>query len=149
MPRTKRWMALTVLLALPLSACGGSAGKTAAEISPSRVVSVKGSKDLHRVVLTAQAITRIGLVTVPIRTAPAGAGAAQTVIPYGALIYDANGATWTYTSVAPRTYQRSSITVERVSGDLAYLSKGPQVGTTVVSVGAAELFGTEFFADHE
>ena len=39
--------------------------------------------------------------------------------------------------------------VARVAGDLAVLSSGPSVGTQVVSVGVAELFGTEFEFDEE
>jgi hypothetical protein len=35
--------------------------------------------------------------------------------------------------------------VERVVGDLAVLSDGPPVGTPVVTVGAALLYGTEIF----
>ena len=35
------------------------------------------------------------------------------------------------------------VTVEDVNGDIAHLSSGPATGTPVVTVGVAELFGTE------
>jgi hypothetical protein len=47
---------------------------------------------------------------------------------------------------------RQSVTVADVipnsGGGLAVLSAGPTAGTTVVSVGVAELFGTEFEVGH-
>jgi hypothetical protein len=43
------------------------------------------------------------------------------------------------------TFERQRIGVERVTGDLAVLSEGPPVGTSVVTVGAALLYGAEIF----
>jgi len=43
------------------------------------------------------------------------------------------------------TYQRQRIGVERIVGDLAVLSEGPAVGTPIVTVGAAMLYGAEIF----
>ena len=69
----------------------------------------------------------------------------QKVVPYGAVLYDAKGAAWVYTSAQPLAFQRQLIGVERVVGDLAVLSEGPPVGTEVVTVGAALLYGAEIF----
>jgi hypothetical protein len=69
----------------------------------------------------------------------------QKVVPYGAVYYDAKGAPWVYVSGTPLTYQRQRIGVERIVGDLAVLSEGPPVGTPVVTVGAALLYGAEIF----
>jgi hypothetical protein len=48
-----------------------------------------------------------------------------------------------YTNPEPLVFLRSPITIDYIDGDLAVLSEGPAVGTAVVTLGAAELFGTE------
>src|SRR5207247_716181 len=73
----------------------------------------------------------------------AGDEEVRTVVPYGAVYYDAQGATWVYVNTAPRTFERQKIGIERVIGDLAVLSEGPPVKTAVVTVGAALLYGAE------
>jgi hypothetical protein len=67
----------------------------------------------------------------------------QTVVPYGAIYYDVEGTTWVYVQTAPWTFERQRVGIERVIGDLAVLSEGPPVKTTVVTVGAALLYGAE------
>jgi hypothetical protein len=42
-------------------------------------------------------------------------------------------------------FERTSVRVDRVSGDRVVLAEGPVVGTPVVTVGAALLYGTEIF----
>lgn len=74
-----------------------------------------------------------------------GSDEKQKVVPYSSVYYDAKGNAWVYVNGTPLTYQRQRITVERVVGDLALLSEGPDVGTSVVTVGAALLFGAEIF----
>ena len=69
---------------------------------------------------------------------------AHEVIPYSAVVYDTDGSTWTYVNTAARTYEREPITVTDIDGDVALLSAGPAAGTPVVTVGAAELLGTEY-----
>jgi len=75
----------------------------------------------------------------------AGEISRQKVVPYGAVYYDAKGAPWVYVSTKPLSFERRRVRVDRIVGDLAVLSEGPDVGTTVVSVGAALLFGAEIF----
>ena len=67
----------------------------------------------------------------------------RKVIPYGAILYDTKGQTWTFTNPEPLVFIRHSVTVERISGDKVILTEGPPVGTTVVTVGSAELMGAE------
>lgn len=69
----------------------------------------------------------------------------QKVAPYSAVYYDAKGAAWVYVNTKPLAFERQRIVVERVAGDLAVLSDGPPVGTAVVTVGAALLYGAEIF----
>jgi hypothetical protein len=67
------------------------------------------------------------------------------VVPYGSVYYDAKGAPWVYVNTAPLTYERQRIGVSRIEGDLALLTEGPPLGTPVVTVGAALLYGAEIF----
>jgi hypothetical protein len=75
----------------------------------------------------------------------AGGEEKRKVVPYGAVYYDARGASWVYVNGRPLTYERSRVAVERIAGDLAVLAEGPPVGTPVVSVGAPLLYGAEIF----
>lgn len=74
-----------------------------------------------------------------------GSDEKRKVVPYGALYYDAKGAPWIYVNPEPLGFERQRVQVERIVGDLAILSEGPPVGTTVVTVGAAMLYGVEVF----
>jgi hypothetical protein len=75
----------------------------------------------------------------------AGGAEKQKVVPYGAVYYDAKGLPWVYVNPRPLVYERQRVSIERIAGDVAILSGGPEVGTTIVSVGAAMLYGTEVF----
>src|SRR5579883_864931 len=81
---------------------------------------------------------RVG-VTLPLR-----GDETSLVVPRSALIRDALGGTWVYENIAPQTYTRRRVFVDRVVGDLAALISGPKAGAKVVSQGAAELYGAEF-----
>lgn len=71
-------------------------------------------------------------------------GVVQKVIPYAALIYDVEGGTWVYVKEPDAlSFIRQSVTVDFILGDQAYLVEGPEVGTQVVTMGAAELYGVE------
>jgi hypothetical protein len=64
-------------------------------------------------------------------------------VPYSAVIYDADGATWTFVELEPGVFQRAPITIVSVDGANVRLSAGPAPGTEVVTVAAAELVGVE------
>jgi len=66
------------------------------------------------------------------------------VVPYSSIVYDMYGGAWVYANTAPQKYVRRRVELLHVLDGLAVLSRGPTVGTKVVSAGAAELFGTEF-----
>ena len=101
-----------------------------------------------RVILSADAAHRTGLRTVPVRPARV-AGKPALEIPYGAVFYDPDGATWTYVAVQPLAFVRQHITVDSIRGGVALLSVGPPAGTPVVTVGAAQLYGTEVGVEEE
>lgn len=145
-----RWMVLVLIIgALQLWGCTRTtAADTASHEEPARVEPVEGSK-VSRLTLTARAAERLGIQTTPVREGRvAGSRTLRKVIPYSAVIYDAHGETWTYTSPQALVFVRHPLTVERIEGEHAFLAEGPPAGTAVVTVGAAELFGTEFEVGH-
>jgi hypothetical protein len=129
-----------------LSACGeASSGydyETASHHVPAKLEPIKGT-DVQRVIFDAEAAKRVGLQTASIRQDGQG-----TVIPYDAVIYGADGNTYAYTAPEPLTYVRQEINIDHVAGDSVMLSGGPPAGTEVVTVGAAEVYGTEFEVAH-
>jgi hypothetical protein len=126
-----------IIAGLSLAACHTSATK-AVKVKPAVVEKIEGSK-LARVRLTTKAAERLDIKTAFVREVQQ-----RKVVPYAAVLYDAYGATWVYTSPEPLVFIRHRIAVERIEGDVALLSDGPPAGTAVVTVGGAELFGTEF-----
>ena len=129
-----------------LSACGeASTGydyETASHHEPAKLEPIKGT-DVQRVIFDAVAAKRVGLQTAPIRQNGEG-----KIMPYAALIYDAEGNAYAYTAPEPLTFVRKEIEVDRVDGDSVVLSAGPPAGTEVVTVGTAEVYGTEFEVAH-
>jgi hypothetical protein len=129
-----------------LSACSeASTGydyETASQHEPAKLEPIKGT-DAQRVIFDAEAAKRVGLQTAAIRE-----NGPETVIPYSAVIYDAEGNAYTYTAPEPLTYVRKEIEIDRVDGNSVVLSDGPPAGTKVVTVGAAEVYGTEFEIAH-
>jgi hypothetical protein len=135
-----RWTILVVIIAGLLSACAPEATK-AEFVPPSVLEPIEGS-DIQRVLLTEKAAERIDVQLAPISDKQVN-GAERRVVPYAAVIYDLQGATWVYTSPAPLTFVRESITIDFIEGEWAVLTNGPSSGTEVVTVGVAELYGAE------
>jgi membrane fusion protein, heavy metal efflux system len=80
-------------------------------------------------------------VRVPLRTREA-----SLVVPRAAVLYDASGGTWVYVAREGGVFVRHRVEITDVVGEAAVLRQGPAPGTRVVTIGAAELFGTEFGA---
>ncbi|MEJ2205196.1 MAG: hypothetical protein P8170_13930 [Gemmatimonadota bacterium] len=136
----RAWIAAIPLAALPLWSCQqGSGEETYA--SSAQVEAVDGS-ELSRITLTERAAERLGIETTAVTRAD-GPGSVVAAVPYSAVIYDTQGGTWVYVSTAPLSFTRRAVSVASIEGDVAYLTAGPAAGTQVVSVGAAELLGTE------
>lgn len=74
-------------------------------------------------------------------------GGARQSVPYQAVLYDDEGATWVYTSSEALVFVRARVKVDYVEGDLAILAESPPAGTRVVTVGLTELYGAEFGVD--
>jgi hypothetical protein len=120
--------------ALPVAGCTEVETETATGYEPSTLEPVKGNKDIQRVTFTAEGARRVDLQTASVR---------RNVVPYAALIYDPEGKTYVYTSPKPFEYLREEVKVDRIEGDRVLVSRGPPAGTEVVTVGAAEVYGTE------
>lgn len=80
---------------------------------------------------------------VTVEVTRAGSGERRKIVPYSSLIYDARGTVWVYTNPESLVYVRDRVEVDFIQGEDAYLTDGPALGTKVVSVGAAELYGAE------
>ena len=108
------------------------------------IASLNGAKELtalHYAVDQADGFTPGQRVRVELALSGA---AMRKVVPTSSVLYDAKGKTWVYTSPEPRVFVRHAITVDHIDGDRVVLSDGPAPGTAVVTVGAAELLGTEY-----
>ena len=151
--KRKLGIAVAVLSAGALvAACGSTlrVGLTEQNAPSASIEPIAGTA-LNRVKLTQKAAQRIDVKTALVQqneVAHAGNKAVRKIVPYASVLYDANSAAWVYTSPEPLVFIRHSIAVDYIEGDSAVLSDGPAAGTTVVTAGAAELFGTEFDAAH-
>ena len=67
------------------------------------------------------------------------------LVPWSSVLYDIHGAAWVYEQTEPRTYERRRVELKHVDEDKAVLSAGPHPGSKIVTDGAAELFGREFY----
>jgi predicted component of type VI protein secretion system len=132
---------MLMVLGLALAGCGQSSSGAATKIQPSKVEKIDGS-DFNRVILTEKAAQRLNIQTAAVGEEQVN-GAQRKVIPYSAVIYGLKGETWAYTNPAPFTFVRAPITVDYIEGDKVVLKDGPAAGITVVTVGVAELYGTD------
>ncbi len=81
---------------------------------------------------------RLG-VAVPLTGASTG-----LVVPSSAVYYDIKGGSWVYEQIKDHTFVRRGVEVEQVSDGAALISRGLKPDVKVVTVGVAELYGTEF-----
>lgn len=143
--RPNRCMAVVLpfLAAFLLASCGGTvvADSYVIEHEPSHLETVEGSH--ARVVLTAPAAQRLGL-----RTASVELVGDTLTVPSAAVFVDPEGVWWVYTNPEPLVYVRHEIGLVQDDGGRALLSSGPPVGTNVVTVGVAELYGVEDAVGH-
>jgi len=143
--QVKRWaMVAAIGAVLVLSGC--KQDKIEEKHHPAKLEE-SGQEGIMKVTLEARAAERIGIQTAPVLEEMVGSSK-QLVVPYGAIMYDAKGDTWTFTNPQPLVYVRHKIVVDRVEGDRVILSEGPSPGTVVVTVGATELMGAEHKYGH-
>ena len=132
MKRTHSILVVSVLCCLALVSCIASE-KPHTKISPSKVE--KSEVGLPTVTLTPDAEKRLGIEVT---------GIDQNTLPASSILYDASGKNWVYVRLAPNQYQRQEITLRRIQGTAAVVESTLKAGSECVSIGAAELYGTEF-----
>ena len=111
--------------------------------APPTATALSSTVDLYYQVDNSQGLLRPGQrvgVQLPLTDA-----AEQRVIPWSAVVQDINGGSWIYEQMAEHKYVRRRVQVKRVVDSWAVLEQGPPVGTTIVTTGVAEIFGTEFW----
>ncbi len=132
--------AAVLIGSLGFSGCSSAADSVEVE-KPATVEEV--GPDLWEITLTDRAAQRTGVELGEVASEQVN-GEDRLVVPYSAVIYHYEGSTWTYTNPKPLVYLRQSIDIDYIEGDVAVLNDGPAAGTSVVLVGAAELYGVEF-----
>ena len=150
-----RVLAVLVAAALPLSlslaGCGPKDDSPNAYTPatlvplPSATATLPGYGHVRQVRLTPLAEQRVRVQTVTV----VPGGGSQTRVPITAVIYDPEGVPWVYVPDGGDAYTRHAITIAQYGGGTVDLSAGPQAGTQVVVVGAAELLGTEYGVGEE
>lgn len=150
---TRVWAAFALAAGLLLSACGqAESEEPTTDLGAAEVKAVQGS-DLMSVTLVPSAIKRLGVETTAVETRrvpssyTGGRLVQRKVIPYSAVLYDADGKTWAFVNTEGRTYVREPLTIAYEKDGVAVLTAGPSVGTDVVTVGAVELYGSELGID--
>lgn len=150
--RRAGWWIVAAGLLLTGCASTAAASSEGTHPQPVTVEPVSGSDGLSRLTLTEQAAGRLALETDVVSQELVTHGDSEPrqslAVPYAAIIYDPSGATWVYTSPEDLVFVRAPIAVAFIAGDTAALDTGPAVGTAVVTVGAAELYGAELGVDH-
>jgi hypothetical protein len=147
MQHGQRWIAAGLIVpCLAVGACARSSSfdsEAAGDEHAARVEPVKGT-DVARITLTSVAARRIGIQTAPTGETRLHGGAVRRTVPYDALLYDAQGRPFIYINPLPLKYQRQPVAVASIRRRVVLLRGGPAPGTRVVTVGAAELLGTEY-----
>jgi hypothetical protein len=136
----RRYLTVGLLAALAAGSLAGCTLEAAEAVRLNEPVALQDAGGgLSRITLSELGAERLGLTTAQVDT---GDGGGLTV-PYSSLLYDASGQTWVYTNPSPLVFLREAVTVDRIDGDVVKLTAGPTGGTSIVVVGASELFGAE------
>lgn len=141
-PRQRRAVAALVIAAVLLLPGCRAVSDAHELVDPSTVETIPGS-DVARVTLTELAAQRLDIGTTTV-----AASADRLSVPSDALIIDPQGRFWVYTSPEPLVYLRHELVDVRQEGQTIFFAAGPEPGTTVVTVGVPELYGTESGIGH-
>lgn len=140
---TIRGIALVPLVAaLLLAACGEAPSDEHVIDEPATVEEVADG-EVARVTITQKAAERLD-----IQTALVEEEGDRTVVPSAAVLVDPAGDFWVFTNPEPLVFVRHKITIDYEEGDQAFLTDGPPAGSKIVTVGVAELYGTEYGVGH-
>ena len=131
-----------LLTSVALAGCGAASAE--GELPEVAAVEIPDDGGPGIVTLAAAAQERLGIETTPVEEGPDG-----LVVPYAALVYATDGSSWVFVQLEDGTYQRAEVQVRKKDGQDLLLASGPDAGTPVVTVGAAELVGVETGIDGE
>ena len=134
--------AALAMITLGASGCSEAGASNESNSETAVTVESAGQDQPARLTVSERAEERLGLRTEPVRPVTGQPGATE-VIPYSAVVYDADGESWAFSSPSPRTYVRVPIEISSITGKTVQLKSGPPVGTQVVVVGVPELVGAE------
>jgi hypothetical protein len=129
--------ALFAAVALTLAGCNASSKATEKPHAMTLEKGVDGAP--NRITLSERAAQRLGLKLGKVSAASGN----RLQVPSSAVFYDSDGSTWVYISPAALSFVRRSVSVERISDTVALLSKGPAIGSSVVTLGVPELQGAD------
>ena len=132
------------VLAMILAGCSKVEQAAYKAPDPFTLEEIKGT-ELVRLRLEPKAVERTGIKTAKVAgVVQFGAESTALRIPYAALLYNPDGTTFVYGNPKANTYLRHNVTVDYIKDQTVVLSDGPEIGTAVVTDGAAELMGIEF-----
>lgn len=137
-------LVMACLIGGPVAACGevSEAAPVTTGLEAATLEEVEG-QEVSRITLTEKAAERLGITTDAVESVEG-----KLQVPYSALIYDASGGTWVYTNPEPLVFVRAPVAVDRIEAPTVKLASGPEPGTKIVTVGAAELLGAELDTAH-
>jgi hypothetical protein len=136
-------VAALAVITLGASGCSDARGSNVTNSEPAVTVESAGEDQPARITVSERAEQRLGIRTEPVRPISGQSSGATEVIPYSAVVYDADGKSWAFSAPSPRTYIRVPIEISSITRKTVQLRSGPPVGTQVVVVGAPELVGAE------
>lgn len=136
-----RPLSITVICAalLCLSACNQGDSSAAKPPAPAKAAAKQEPGGIKRITLKDVEIKYLGITLGEVTQA-----GERLSIPYSALLYDPTGGEWAFANPEANVYQRTALKVAAIEADKVYLTSGPAVGSKVVTMGAAELYGIEF-----
>jgi hypothetical protein len=134
--------AALALITLGASGCSEAGASNESNAETAVTVESAGEDEPARLTVSERGQERLGLRTEPVRAVSGQPGVTEAV-SYAAVVYDADGKSWAYSSPSPRTYIRVPLEINSITGKTVLLKSGPPVGTQVVVVGAPELVGAE------
>lgn len=140
--RRNLWRLGLTGLVLVLAGCAGAVSDKHSIDEPVTIEEVAPDM-IPRLTLTERAAERLDIQTVVVEQSEQ-----WLVVPSDAIFVDEAGLFWLYTNPEPLVFLRHEIGVDHDDGERAFLTHGPDPGTSVVTVGVPELYGAESGIGH-
>lgn len=129
---------VAVLLAVAPAACKQAEAVEQEHYQASKITPAKDGEH-PTVTITKLAAEQVGLETAPVKRSKG-----KTTIPYASVLYDADGGQpYVYVNTKGLSFVREDVTIEDIDGETVVVSKAPEPGTRVVTVGLPQIHGAE------